>query len=338
MSKAADIIKDLRKKKIDVSSLSDEDSPCKVSSWLSTGCITLDSIMGGGLPLGRIVEIYGDPSSGKSLIAAQAAAIAQEDGVIVAYADTETAVSIEMMEMLGVNVDELIYASPDTVEDVFTFFEETMNSRLENAPDSKLLLIWDSIAATSSDTEMENEYGKATMGIHARLISQGLRKMARIISKDKVAVLLMNQTRQKLGVMFGDDKATFGGKAVSFHSSIRVQLDISKKIVIPKANKKGKKVIGMNTRAVCVKNKLHIPFQDVVLPIYFGHGVDDALSAFYYLEDHDLITSHGPSKHMDLEGKTLKFQKTSWSDIFDKNYDQIADIIMNIGNEEITEE
>lgn len=225
MSKASKLVDVLRKtKKLDVSLLSDSDSPCVVTDWLSTGTLVLDKILGGGLPVGRVVEIYGGPSSGKSSIAAQVAAQAQANDVTVVYADSETAVSLDIMKMIGVNIKDMVYFSPDTIEMVFETFEAAIGAK---SKDDMLVLIWDSIAATSSELEMENEYGKATMGRHAQLISQGLRKITRLISKDKVCMLLLNQVRQKIGVMWGDPETTFGGMAVSFHSSIRIKLDIT---------------------------------------------------------------------------------------------------------------
>lgn len=332
MSTATDIVKALKKNKFDVSMLSDDDSPCVVKEWLSTGCIVLDAIIGEGIPIGRITEIYGDNSSGKSLIASQIAACAQENGIVVAYVDTETAVSREMMEMLGVNVDELLYYSPDTIEEVFSFFESSVEANTSISKDTPMLLIWDSVAATSAKFEMEADYGKATMGTHARLISQGLRKFTRIISKEHVAMLLINQTRQKIGVMFGDDIATFGGKAVSFHASVRVQLDVSKKIAIP--GKRGKKVIGMTTRATVIKNKVSMPFRTATLPIYFGHGIDDAGAAFHYLDDNDIMKVSGSWRLLDIGGKEIKFQKPDWDKIFDENYDAITDIIFEHAGED----
>ncbi len=331
-TKTKEIVKELRKKKIDVSLLSEESSPCIVTEWISTGCLALDAIMGGGLPVGRIIEIFGDQSTGKSLIAAQVAALAQESGAIVGYADTETAVSLDMMKVVGVDVDNLIYASPDTVEEVFTFFEEAIEIKRRIDPDNFLLLIWDSIAATSDVAEMEAEYGHATMASHARLISQGLRKITRIISRDRACLLLLNQTRDKIGVMFGDKISTFGGKAVKFHSSIRIQLDIGSKIKIGAENtkngKKGGKIVGIETRAVVVKNKVAMPYKDAILPIYFGHGIDDAGASMKYLQATGAIQNTGSWYTLTLNGKEHKFQKAGWPKFFDENYDDIAEVIL----------
>jgi recombination protein RecA len=316
------ILKDLQTKKnhkFDVSLLSDENSPCVVTDWLSTGCLALDTIMGGGLPYGRITEIYGDNSTGKSLIASQCAAVAQQDGIPVVYADTEAAVSLAIMKAVGVDTENLIYSSPDTIEDVFDLFESSIKAKAARSKDSKMLIIWDSVAATSSDLEMASEYGKAFMGRHAQLISQGLRKFARQLAKEHVTVLFLNQTREKIGVMFGDNVATFGGKAVGFYASIRIQLKMGRKI------KEGGKIVGIESRAQVVKNKLAPPYLCAALPIYFGHGIDDDLASFYYLKETKLIKSSGA--WYSIEGIADKFQLNTWSNVYDKNYDLIAKLI-----------
>lgn len=331
MAKANDYLKMLKatKKKSSETAciLSDDDSPCTVNEWLSTGCVVLDKILGGGLPLGRVTEIHGAESTGKSLLAAQVASAVQSYGGMVAYADTETAVSKVMMEAVGVDIDQLLYASPDTIEDVWEFFDDAIEAKRKMKDNGVLLLIWDSVAATSSDTEMENDYGKATMGTHARLISQGLRKITRLISKDNIHLLLLNQIRKKIGVMYGDNTATFGGEAIKFHASIRIRLEHASKIKA--GEKKHAKVIGTNTRAICIKNKIVAPYQSAMLPIYFGHGVDDALASFYYLKDIGLLSSSGSTWKMKLDGTELKFQRKEWDDLYyDQHYDAISNLIL----------
>ena len=327
---AADIRKNLTKRDsknrfiVDVTLLSDNESSCVVDEWISTGCIVLDAIMGGGLPIGRMVEIYGSPSSGKSLIAAQIAATAQENGYIVGYVDTETAVSIPMMKKLGVNVDELIYTSPDSIEEVFAFFEEAMETRNRLDPTNILVLIWDSIASTSTLQEEGKEYGETGYLDHARIISQALRKIMRKFSKQRVAVLFLNQTRDKMGVMFGDKTATFGGKAVSFHASIRVALTLAGKMKLPG---KPPRIVGMDTTAKVVKNKVAMPFREATLPIYFGRAIDDTKASLKWLEDNGFITG-ATRKELVLEKETLSFKKPEWPAIYEEHFDEIADMIL----------
>ena len=323
----------LKKKKFgfDVTTLDDESSPCVVGEWMSTGCVALDSILGGGLPVGRVVEIYGDNSTGKSLIAAQVAALAQESGDIVAYADTESAVSKTIMEAVGIDFSNMIYLTPDTVEEVFEFFDATIDAK-SSMKDKRLLLIWDSIAATSVDTEIKQVYGKATMGKHAQVISQSMRKIIRKISKNRVCVLFLNQTREKIGVMFGDNVTTFGGKAVGFYASIRVQLKYGQKL------KEEKKVVGMQARATVTKNKVAIPFKRCTLPIYFGHGIDDTLASFDYLKEAGLLERSG--KYYKIKGLSDidSFTSENWEETYDKNYDVISQLIMESEIEDDTED
>lgn len=315
----------IRKKYPEISTLDSEDSPCVVAEWASTGCLVLDYIMGDGLPVGRIVEIYGEPSSGKSLIAAQVAARAQDEyDATVVYIDTETAVSIPMIQEVGVDVSKLIYASPDTMEEVFSILEEAIKA---NDKGGLLLMIWDSIAATSIKMEMEKNYGEATVGTHARFMSQGLRKLTRYISKNNCVLLLINQTRAKIGVMYGDKVATFGGAAVPFHSSIRLYLDVGKKIKV------GKSVIGIEMGARVTKNKVAMPFREARLPVYFGHGIDDELATLYYLQDNDIVTTSGSWHYLDFGNGTekIKFQKKDWTELYDKHYDEIVELIYASG-------
>lgn len=316
-----DILADLEKKKFDVTLLSSEDSPCVVSERISTGCLVLDKILGGGLPVGRMTEIYGDNSTGKSLIAAQVAAVAQESGHIVAYVDTEAAVSLDIMKAVGVNVDELLYIAPDTVEDVFKFFEACIESKRKHFPDKVLVLIWDSIAATSVDMEIEAEFGKSMMGRHALAISQGMRKINRVWSKDKICALFLNQTREKIGIMFGDKVATFGGKAIGFYASVRVQLRLVGKI------KAGRKVIGVDTKANVVKNKTAHPYQEAVLPIYFGHGIDDTWATLNYLIDNDYVLKAGQYITMVLGDEEIKFRRVEWPKLYDEYYQPIVELL-----------
>jgi len=322
----SDILSDIRKKKIDVTLLSEDTSPCTVSEWISTGCLALDRICGKGIPVGRVVEIYGDESTGKSLIAEQIASVAQQDGHIVAYADTETAVSKDMMEEVGVNIQELIYTSPDTVEEVFKFFDAMIESKRERSPETVLVLIWDSIAATSSIHEMEKEYGKTGYLDHARLISQGLRKITRMIANDKVCLVLLNQIRENIGVMFGPKDTTFGGKAVKFHASIRIQL--SKAGRIKTANKK---IIGVNTYAQVVKNRLAPPYQETTLPIFFGHGIDDAGATLNYLKAHDLMVCPKGAREytIAIDGEDIKVKSSEWPTFYEDNYATIEKMIFS---------
>lgn len=326
MTDADKILKALKARKFDVSFLSDDNSPCTVTKWISTGCIALDAIMGGrGIPTGRLVELFGEPSSGKSLIAAQIAACAQSQGVLVGYADTESAVSMALFSKLGVDTSAMLYTSPNSIEDIFAFFEACVEARNKVNADMPLLLIWDSVAASSTNYEMENAYGKATMGQHAKMLSQGLRKFVRVISKQQIALLFLNQIRDKIGVMFGDKTTTCGGWAIQFYSSLRISLKLSTKIKVESGKKKT--IVGLNTHAVCVKNKTAIPFMECMLPIHFGSGIDDAFATLYYMEDHEMVANDNGRYSITVDGEETKFTKNTWRELFDDNKDLFRDLI-----------
>jgi recombination protein RecA len=291
---------------------------------MSSGCLALDYILGGGFPVGRMTEIYGDTSTGKSLIAAQVAAMAQYNGHIVMMADSESAVSMPIMDAVGVDIDNLIYSNPDTVEEVFEQFEEAIELKAKKYPDELMVMIWDSVAATSVKMEMEKDYGDAFYGRHAAVISQAMRKITRKISSHRICMIFINQTRKKIGVMFGDDETTFGGKAIAFHASVRVRLKEGDKIRVDKPKKK---IVGIHTKATIVKNKVAMPFREAKLPIYFGHGIDDPLSSLYWLQDNDYATK-GNWMTITLDGEERKFQKRDWELLYDDHYDEIWDTIM----------
>jgi recombination protein RecA len=320
------IIKGLRDSDFQVHLLSEEPS-CVVKRWISTGCTPLDAIIGKGLPVGRFTEVYGGASSGKSLIAGQVAASAQADGHTVLYIDTEGAVSIEILEKLGVNTETLLYIMPDTIEEVFAIFENAINAfkkGKKKGDDSVLVLIWDSIAATTALAELEHEVGKAHMAVHARLMSQGLRKMTKLFQGD-VCAMFINQTRQKLGVMFGNKESTFGGKAMEFYSSVRVRLGNPKKI-------DGEKdVIGVTTKATVVKNKVSPPFRSAVLPIYFDIGIDDAEAMWLFFKDYGFLkhTNKGWYTFEEILGDK-KVQEAGWLDVYNEHYDKLEELAFSL--------
>lgn len=311
------LIKALASKDIQATVLSDDESPCVVSDFLSTGCYVLDSIMGGGLPMGRVVEIYGDTSTGKSLIAEQACACCQEDGGDAIYIDTETSVSLPIVEAVGADVDNVLYLSPDTVEEVFKVMEAVIEAK---DPDHPMLIIWDSIAASSSEAEMKGETGDVGYLTQSRVISQGLRRLTRKIAKQKVACLFLNQAKEAIGVMWGDKVATFGGKAVGFHSSVRIMMTSGQKIT------KGKREIGINVRAKVTKNKIAPPFREAELPIFFGYGIDDAMASLEFLKGAGVVKAKGGWYYLEAV-RDAGFRADDWYDLYDANYGAVCDMI-----------
>ena len=290
-------------------------TPTDIKDFVSTGSTILDLAISnkpnGGVAVGRITEINGLESSGKSLLGAHILAETQRRGGVAVYIDTETSVSTEFLKAIGVEVDSMLYLHLETVEDIFEAIEEIVVKVRESDKDRLVTILVDSLAGATTKVELEADFDKDGWATaKAIIISKAMRKITQMIGREKIALVFTNQLRQKLGVMFGDPWTTSGGKALPFHASTRIRLKNIGQIKDAKKN-----TIGMKMRAQVIKNRLGPPMRHADFELYFETGIDDDGSWLHVMKDHKLLKQGGAWYTMiNQNGEELKFQSKDWSE------------------------
>ncbi|MEM5875679.1 MAG: recombinase RecA [Candidatus Aenigmatarchaeota archaeon] len=278
------LIKELQKEFGEGSVMKLEEVPKVDVEVISTGSPSLDLALGvGGLPRGRIVEIFGPEASGKTTVALETIAEAQKKGGNVAFVDVEHALDPEYAKKIGVDINKIIISQPDSGEDALNLVERLVKSGLFD------VIVIDSVAALAPKAELEGEIGEHYIGLQARLLSQALRKLTAIISKTKTIVIFLNQTRAQIGAMIGAQETTPGGKALKFYASVRIELKKIGQI------KKGDEIIGVKVKARVVKNKVAPPFKSAEFEIYYGEGISYEADLLNLGEKYGIIKKTGTS-------------------------------------------
>jgi len=290
-----------------------QETPTDIKEFISTGSTMLDLAISnrpdGGIAVGRITELNGLESSGKSLVGAHLLSETQKKGGVAVYIDTETAVSEEFLGVIGVDINNMLYLHLETVEDIFEAIEEIVTKVRESDKDRLVTILVDSLAAASTKVELEAEFDKDGWATSkAIILSKAMRKITQMIGRQKIALVFTNQLRQKLGVMFGDPWTTSGGKALPFHASTRIRLKNVGQIKDKKNN-----TIGMKMRAQVIKNRLGPPMRHADFELYFESGIDNEGSWLKVMKEHKLVKQGGAWYTMDdHNGNEIKFQSKDW--------------------------
>jgi recombination protein RecA len=312
--------------------LDSDEAPTNVEGWISTGAAMLDVAISnrpyGGLPVGRITEITGLEQSGKSLLAAHLLAETQKLGGVSVLIDTETAVSREFLDAIGVDVKKLLYVSADSVEQIFEFIETIIEKVRATSKDKYVTIVVDSVAAASTKSELQSDYDKDGYATDkAIIISKAMRKITNMIGREKITLVFTNQLRQKMNAMaFSDPWTTSGGKALAFHASVRLRL---KNMGTIKVKVRGQdRIVGIKVRAQVIKNRMGPPLRASDFDIFFERGIDNYGAWLQVMKDNDLVKQSGAwYTYIDIEtGEEIKFQSKDWVAILSQR-DNVRDQI-----------
>ncbi len=305
--------------------LDSDEAPTNVEGWISTGASMLDVAISnrpyGGLPVGRITEVTGLEQSGKSLLSAHLLAETQKLGGIAVLIDTENAVSREFLEAIGVDTTKLLYVAAETVEQCFEYTETIIEKVRTNSKDKYVTIVVDSVAAASTEKEMEADYGKDGYATDkAIIISKAMRKITNLIGRQKITLVFTNQLRQKMNAMpFSDPWTTSGGKAIAFHASVRLRL---KSMGTIKAKENGnERIVGIKVRCQVVKNRMGPPLRSADFDIFFDRGIDNYGAWLGMMKENGIVKQSGAwYEYTDIDtGEIIKFQAKDFPSTLENN-------------------
>jgi recombination protein RecA len=306
--------------------LDNDDAPTNVEGWVSTGASMLDVAISnrpyGGLPVGRITEITGLEQSGKSLVSAHLLAETQKLGGLAVLIDTENAVSREFLEAIGVDTTKLLYVAAETVEQCFEYTETIIEKVRTNSKDKYVTIVVDSVAAASTEKEMEADYGKDGYATDkAIIISKAMRKITNLIGRQKITLVFTNQLRQKMNAMpFSDPWTTSGGKAIAFHASVRLRLK-SMGTIKAKDGSGNERIVGIKVRCQVVKNRMGPPLRSADFDIFFDRGIDNYGAWLGSMKENAIVKQSGAwYEYIDIDsGEVIKFQAKDFPLTLDSN-------------------
>ncbi len=310
----------------------DTDTPADVNEFVGTGTDSLDLAIAnrphGGFPVGRISEITGLEASGKSLLAAHALVSTQKKGGLAVYIDTESAVSRDFLSAIGLNLEKMLYVPLETVEDIFESIENIVETVRKSSKDRLVTIVVDSIMGASTKIEMAAEYDKDGYATSKSIIlSKAMRKLTNMIARERICLIFTNQLRSRFGIAFGDPWTTSGGKAIPFHSSVRLRLKSVGQIKV------GDAIVGIKTRCQVIKNRIGPPLKMVDYDIYFESGIDNFGGLLTSLVDCEVITQAGAhytyvdkstGEIIKFTSKTFQKKLAEYADLYTKLYDELC--------------